>query len=577
MSPAQRPTLAFDGNSAHSSAWWWGAAGAVYIGGKLEQNPLASPLRYNPGRGSRHDTCKVWSRGKDCKEADTLFLRFTNTKVFLSANNAFSNWGTRSEITGFQFHDVGMSGNLLGVHWMANGIMACRTGLPLQLPCAGCDTDAAKAADILKGMEGTGFGWYDTGMQHILSNITFRRCGIYEPKRAPAPGCGNGKGGCQPLSSVFKFNSGSDRFAPQMLQATRQIKYENCGRRFHFTWPGRKNGMRSSLAERLINWYDADGTASGRKGPTIMGAITADDNGWWNLALGHKAMSVADAPWGVNRECTYSPEGPMVQCDAATGRRSIAIASFFMQWKPKPKQRADSGSTAGKCDRNVPCLPEGSIGHWGYAAALPLTRNSQVTGPSGGFGWHIQLNAGAPKTLQFTEIQMFRASPLMISIAYPKGVRFTITAQGPPWCRPSPSLSCKHIFHGVPSIEAVRDSLGDAYYVDEAGVLYMRLVQPPDGNTGSPRWQLPEWPKPPFTRACLTIPTRSSTYEHIEIAADCATSKSKYFCADAVAKAPPKPCAPGWRLMAYDRCCSDAGVCVGPDHDSGVMGVTGVC
>jgi hypothetical protein len=162
----------------------------------------------------------------------------------------------------------------------------------------------------------------------------------------------------------------------------------------------------------------------------------------------------------------------------------------------------------------------------------------------------------------------------MISIAYPKGVRFTITARGPPWCRPSPSLSCKHVFHGVPSIADVRDSLGDAYYVDEAGILYMRLVQPPDGNTGSPGWQLPEWPKPPFTRAGLTIPTRSSTYEHIEIAVDCATSKSKYFCAAAVEQAPPKPCAPGWRLMAYDRCCSDAGVCVGPDHDSGVMGMS---
>jgi hypothetical protein len=242
----------------------------------------------------------------------------------------------------------------------------------------------------------------------------------------------------------------------------------------------------------------------------------------------------------------------MVQCDAATGRRSIA--SFFMQWKPN--QRADSGAAVGICDRNVPCSPEDSIRHWGYAAALPVTRNSQVTGPSGGFGWHIRFNAGAPKTLQFTEIQMFRESPLMISIAYPKGVRFTITARGPPWCRPSPSLSCKHIFHGVPSIQAVRDSLGDAYYVDEAGVLYMRLVQPPDGNTGSPRWQLPEWPKPPFSRAGLTIPTRSSTYEHIEIAADCATSKSKYFALTLSSRRRPNRAPPdgaSWRTTSAVR------------------------
>jgi hypothetical protein len=79
----------------------------------------------------------------------------------------------------------------------------------------------------------------------------------------------------------------------------------------------------------------------------------------------------------------------------------------------------------------------------------------------------------------------------------------------------------------------VRNSLGDAYYMDEAGILYMRQVQPPGGHTGTPNWKLPEWPNPPFTRAGLTIPTKSSAYVHIEIAADCVTSKNKHFCAGA--------------------------------------------
>jgi hypothetical protein len=132
MSPAQRPVLAFDGNSAHSSAWWWGAAGVVYVGGKLElryPNNPSSPLLYNPGRGSRHDTCKVWSSDKkSCRAGDEAFLRFTNTKIFLSVNNAFANWGARSEIIGFSFYDLGLSANLLGVHRMSKGVMACRTG-----------------------------------------------------------------------------------------------------------------------------------------------------------------------------------------------------------------------------------------------------------------------------------------------------------------------------------------------------------------------------------------------------------------------------------------------------------------
>jgi hypothetical protein len=564
MSPQQRPVLAFDGNSAHSSAWWWSGSGSIYVGGKLvlqRASDPSSPLLYNPGRGTRHDTCRVWSRDRDCGTADQLFLRFTNTKVFLTAHTAISNWGPRSEVVGFSFYDLGTSANLLGVHWMSNGVMACRTGEKLLLPCAGCENDAAKAAAVMQDMPGIGFAWYDTGMQHILSDITFRRCGVYEASRAPATGCGNGKQGCHPLSSVFTFNAGSDRFVPQMLQATKGIRYESCGRHFHFSWPGRNNGMSSSLAERLINWYDADGTASGRAGATIMGSITADSNGWWNMALGDRPMSIAAAPWGGG-ECTYSAEGPMVHCNAAPADRptgSRAISSFFMQYKPN--QRNDVGGAI--CDRNVRCLPEGSVRHWGYAGALPLTRNSQVTGPSGGFGWHIRFNAGAPKKLQFTEIQQLAKSTLLLSIAYPPGVRFSITARAASWCRASSSRTCQHAFRRVGSIDEVRRSLGDTYFVDGAGILYLRLVQPLDGATGTPSWQLHEWPRPPFTRAGLSIPTRSSSYEHIEIATDCAGSG--YFCSGAVTSALPKPCAPGWRLTAYDRCCSDAGVCVGPE------------
>jgi hypothetical protein len=568
MSPAQRPVLAFDGNSAHSTAWWWSGSGAVYVGGNLRLQNAANPLSllYNPGRGSRHDTCKEWSKDKDCSPADQQFLRFTNTKVFLTPHNAFSTWGTRSEIVGFSFYDLGMSANLLGVHWVSNGLMACRTGEPLLLPCSECEADPAKAATALQRMQGTGFAWYDTGTQHILSDVTFRGCGVYTAALAPAAGCGDGRQGCHQSSSVFTFNSGSDRFAPQMLQATARIRYENCGRRFRFSFSGQGNKMLSSLAERLINWYDGDGTASDRARATIMGAITPDSNGWWNLALGADLMSQLAAPWGGG-ECTYFAEGPMVHCDAAPADRptgSRAISSFFMQWKPN--QREDVGAQAGICDRGLPCTPEGSVRHWGYAGTFPLVRNSQLTGPSGGFGWHVSFDAGAPKTLQFTEIQQLKASTLLLSIAYPPGVRFTITARAPSWCRPSTSRSCKHVFRRVGSIEEVRRSLGDTYFVDGAGILYLRLVQPLNGATGTPNWALHEWPRPPFTRAGLSIPTKSSSHEHIEIATDCATSATNpYFCAGSVESAPPVPCAPGWRLQAYDRCCSDKGVCVGPE------------
>jgi len=51
MSPKSRPTLRFEGNSARSTAYFWGQAGAIYVGGNLSYVNTTSPLlMYNPGR-----------------------------------------------------------------------------------------------------------------------------------------------------------------------------------------------------------------------------------------------------------------------------------------------------------------------------------------------------------------------------------------------------------------------------------------------------------------------------------------------------------------------------------------------
>ena len=35
MKPSRYPLLRFEGNSAHSSGFWWASAGMIYFGGKL--------------------------------------------------------------------------------------------------------------------------------------------------------------------------------------------------------------------------------------------------------------------------------------------------------------------------------------------------------------------------------------------------------------------------------------------------------------------------------------------------------------------------------------------------------------
>lgn len=68
--PKKRPFLTANGNTAHSTTWWWTEhAGAFYFGGHLYFNPDGT-LHYNPGRGgNRESTPGIIS----------------NTKTFLNA------------------------------------------------------------------------------------------------------------------------------------------------------------------------------------------------------------------------------------------------------------------------------------------------------------------------------------------------------------------------------------------------------------------------------------------------------------------------------------------------------------
>jgi hypothetical protein len=90
--PLLQEGLIFDGNTAHSTGWWWYHAGAIYIGGELYYNDNGK-LEYNPGRGSSlgRNPCKVdpclepYWYCDGCPENGQAWLRITNTKTFLSA------------------------------------------------------------------------------------------------------------------------------------------------------------------------------------------------------------------------------------------------------------------------------------------------------------------------------------------------------------------------------------------------------------------------------------------------------------------------------------------------------------
>jgi G8 domain len=237
--PSSALPLTIDGNTAHSTGWWWSHAGGFYFGGALYYTK-AGLLEYNPGRDfdfnnhgrntCNRDLCLTGSCGGNCEPKEQLWLRLTNTKAFLVPSVGLSSWSGRMEIVGFEAHDVGLSIEALAAgFWIDDMLAVCRTGSDLALP------PGASASSI----PGHGFFWYDdTDQEHIITSSTFRRCGYRSEEfiqydGSPTRGCGDDdRTGCWAGSTVFGFLAHSDEFNPEIMQGTKKITFENCGRRF---------------------------------------------------------------------------------------------------------------------------------------------------------------------------------------------------------------------------------------------------------------------------------------------------------------------------------------------------------
>ena len=292
--------------------------------------------------------------------ASALYLPLTpapvrplcSTKVFLGVGVGVSHWGNAAELVGFESHDLALAASMLGEGWMHHALVRCRTGAPLVVPCevggSGCDSAVALAE-----MPGSGFAWYDTGQAHVVSEVTFRNCGVSTSGGAQrssseiSDGCGDGVRGCHAHSSVWAMLTHSDQFVPEHMQATMGIQYQACGRRFRFTdfvvdgGGHHFNGMLSTVAARHANWHDADGTASHRAGhpaaPTILGSGVTDAGEWWQL----------------DDHCLYESSGPLWQCKALGDRQ---IGSLNIEWVHQVRRPLGVTCTIA-CALHALCLP----------------------------------------------------------------------------------------------------------------------------------------------------------------------------------------------------------------------------
>jgi hypothetical protein len=178
------------------------------------------------------------------------------------------------EVIDYEYHDGRLAiESLSDGFWLNNMVAVCRTGEPLGL----------QASNAYR-LGGHGFTWYDTDQSHIITNSTFRNCGYRSNEysqydESPDRGCGDDpQTGCDDRSSTFEFLTHSDQFTPEVMQGTRDIKFDKCGRRFKFSVADKE-----TVSGRGQNWLDVDGSVSGLGVPTLIGSGFDGAKDWWGV------------------------------------------------------------------------------------------------------------------------------------------------------------------------------------------------------------------------------------------------------------------------------------------------------
>eukprot|EP00955_Chlamydomonas_euryale_P030451 320552-Chlamydomonas_euryale.AAC.32 len=113
--PHQRPLKQFDGNTVHSTAYFFSMAGGIYVGGRLWMSN--GRLIYSSGRWV-HDT-----RDEQGRPATMVF---TNNKAWL-AQWSISHWGDRVRVDSWEAHDCSRGANVFGDASVSNALINGRS------------------------------------------------------------------------------------------------------------------------------------------------------------------------------------------------------------------------------------------------------------------------------------------------------------------------------------------------------------------------------------------------------------------------------------------------------------------
>lgn len=430
--PEQHGLVEFDSNTAHSSGRHWIAHGScVYVGGRLWEEQRGQHKyayisgRYQPARASAQFT-------------------FTNLKVFACGKGVLwwgSVWSAGSPdltLQNFEAHDVRLSSSMLGDTSMVRAVVSCRTGNTF-------------ARDTLPSTC-EGFELYDTDMQTILSDVTFR--GFNQPGDVAIMDMTHSniykQQGMFSMKGIhFEDTPFSQRFRHVHRIACVSYHQDTCKN----VCSGACAGLSGSSQTSTL--VDEDGLAVGwDKGAAILGAddradeTAGETNEWW--LLDSSCTHLAD--WGFYACPTYGKRR-VVSLYMMSGLQNSIPPIFYSRVDPE--------------------VVDGELYHFGNQERrirLGLGGSPQITGPCCDIGWYMHLKNGAQKELTIFLDSMVPEEGLIFATSYPQGASFEVQR-----CMPD----CRTVSQGS-SLQDVLDAPGTVFYADVEGRLFIKLLH--EGN-----------------------------------------------------------------------------------------------
>merc|ERR1719343_1451208 len=428
--PDAQELLEFNGNTAHSSGFYWTWSACIYIGGELwEGVPGSQNYSYITGRVQ---PARLSGR--------TLF---NNTKVF-ACEKGITFWGAHWSapepqfmLEGAEFYDVARSSNMLSNTYMTRAVIVAHTDNP--------------ASDLPQYSEG--FELYDTDTITVLSDVEFRNFD-------------------RPNDQAIIDMTHSNIYKQQGMFAMKDITFNNVNPSQCFrhrdewkAWDTYHNDECSNKREecpgttgssQMSTLIDIDGSAQGSEwqyGAAIMGAddTAAETDGktneWWLLDsnCSHRA------DWGFYVCPTY-------------GRREVVTL-----WMVVGLEDQQSSTML---NRWGPAALRGTLYQFGREERkieVGLAGSPMISGPCCDIGWYYRPQ-GDVAVRDFTIwLDQMVAGPegLIFAASYPQGAAFTIQKCNYDGCSALGQSG---------TLDNLFGSAGDQYFVDAEGRLFLKLL-----------------------------------------------------------------------------------------------------